>query len=198
MIGLTGSIAMGKTTVARMFADEGVPVFDSDAAVHDLYRGAAVQPIEACFPNVTIDGRIDRVRLAARVIGAPAALRQLEAIVHPLVESARRKFVSAERTMLRKMLILDVPLLFETAGEQAVDLVIVVTAPARIQRARALSRGGMTSERLDEIIKRQMPDFEKRRRAHFLVDTSVSLESTRQQVRDFVQAASGMSRGSAN
>jgi dephospho-CoA kinase len=195
MIGLTGSIAMGKTTVARMFADEGVPVFDSDAAVHELYRGAAVAPVEASFPNVTIEGRIDRVRLASRVMGDPAALRRLEAIVHPLVESARRKFISAQRLSARNMLVLDVPLLLETGGDAAVDLVVVVTAPADIQRARALSRSGMTGERFDEIMKRQMPDSEKRRRAHFLVDTSASLESTRQQVRDFVQAVSAMIHG---
>jgi dephospho-CoA kinase len=195
IIGLTGSIAMGKTTVARMFADEGVPVFDSDSAVHELYRGAAVEPVEACFPNVTVDGRIDRVRLASRVIGDPAALRKLESIVHPLVESARHRFISAARSSFRNMLVMDVPLLFETAGDAAVDLVVVVTAPAAIQRARALSRSGMTGERFDEIVQRQTPDIEKRRRAHFLVDTSASVETTRQQVRDFVQAVSGMSRG---
>lgn len=177
VLGLTGSIAMGKSTTAAMFRAAGVPVHDADAAVHALYGGAAVAPVEAAFPGVAVDGRIDRERLAARVVGDAEALRRLEAIVHPLVREAERDFLVRAAGAGARVAVLDVPLLLETGGDSRVDAVVVVTAPAEVQRARALARPGMTEARLAAILARQTPDAEKRRRAHFIVDTSHGLEA---------------------
>ena len=183
---------MGKTTVARMFADEGVPVFDSDATVHELYRGTAVKAVEACFPNTSVDGQIDRNLLASRVLQDPFALRQLEGIVHPLVEDARREFIARERSALRSIIVLDIPLLFESGADDIVDLVVVVSAPMDIQRGRAMARDNMTPLRFEEIIKRQVSNIDKRLRAQYIVDTSTIPDVTRQQVRDVVRSLSAI------
>ena len=192
VLGLTGSIAMGKSTTAGLFRAAGVPVHDADAAVHALYGGAAVAPVEAAFPGVAVDGRIDRERLAARVVGDPAALVRLEAIVHPLVRAAEAEFLARAASAGARRVVLDVPLLFETGGEARVDLTVVVTAPAEVQHERAMARPGMTEARLAAILARQMPDAEKRRRAHFLIDTSHGLEAARRAVAGILRAVAQM------
>ena len=183
VLGLTGSIGMGKTTTARFFADEGVPVLDADAVVHQLYDGEAVAAIERAFPGTSRDGRIDREELSRRVVGNPEALKQLEAIVHPLVRAAQASFLADAERSGAPVAVLDVPLLFETGGERRVDAVVVVSAPADVQRARTLDRAGMTAEKFEALLQKQMPDDEKRRRADFVVDTSQSFDSARAQVR---------------
>lgn len=185
VIGLTGSIGMGKTTVARMFAEEGAPCFDSDAAVHALYApgGAAVAPVDAAFPGVAGEQGIDREALSARVVGDADALKRLEAIVHPLVRQAQAEFLQKQRDLGARYVVLDIPLLFESGGGQFVDKIVVVSAPADIQRARVLARPGMTAEKLEAILARQTPDSEKRARADFVIDTGGSFEATRAQVR---------------
>lgn len=183
VLGLTGSIGMGKTTTARFFADEGVPVLDADAVVHQLYDGEAVAAIEKAFPGTSRDGRIDREELSRRVVGNPEALKQLEAIVHPLVRAAQARFLADAERSGAPVAVLDVPLLFETGGERRVDAVVVVSAPADVQRARTLDRAGMTAEKFEALLQKQMPDDEKRRRADFVVDTSQSFDSARAQVR---------------
>jgi dephospho-CoA kinase len=183
VLGLTGSIGMGKTTTARFFADEGVPVLDADAVVHQLYDGEAVAAIEKAFPGTSRDGRIDRDELSRRVVGNPEALKQLEAIVHPLVRAAQARFLADAKRSGAPVAVLDVPLLFETGGDRRVDAVIVVSAPAEVQRARTLDRAGMTAEKFEALLQKQMPDDEKRRRADFVVDTSQSFDSARVQVR---------------
>jgi dephospho-CoA kinase len=183
VLGLTGSLGMGKSTTARFFAEEGVPVHDADAAVHRLYAGDAVAPVEAAFPGTTSDGTIDREKLAARVVGDPAALKRLEAIVHPLVRREEERFLAAARKNGAKVAVLDIPLLFETGGDQRVDAVVVVTAPAEVQRARAFERPGMSEEKFAALLAKQLPDAEKRRRADFVVDTSQGFDSARAQVR---------------
>jgi dephospho-CoA kinase len=183
VLGLTGSIGMGKSTTARFFADEGVPVLDADAVVHRLYENEAVAPIERAFPGTSKDGRIDRDELSRRVVGNPAALGQLEAIVHPLVREAQVRFLTEAERLGAAVAVLDVPLLFETGGDARVDVVVVVTAPADMQRARVFERPGMTPEKLDALLAKQVPDAEKRRRADFVVDTSGGFDSTRAQVR---------------
>ncbi|HSR78856.1 MAG TPA: dephospho-CoA kinase [Xanthobacteraceae bacterium] len=183
VLGLTGSIGMGKTTTARFFADEGVPVLDADAVVHQLYDGEAVAAIETAFPGTSRDGRIDREELSRRVVGNLEALKQLEAIVHPLVRAAQARFLADAERSGAPVAVLDVPLLFETGGERRVDAVVVVSAPADVQRARTLDRAGMTAEKFEALLQKQMPDDEKRRRADFVVDTSQSLDSARAQVR---------------
>jgi dephospho-CoA kinase len=188
VIGLTGSIGMGKSTTAQMFRDEGVPVHDADETVHRLYRGAAVGPVEAAFPGVTENGAIDRDRLAKRVLGDSAALRRLESIVHPLVRAESERFLAENREAGTDMVVLDIPLLFETAGEGRVDRIVVVSAPADIQRARVVGRPGMTEEKFAAILAKQVPDAEKRRRADFIVDTSSDFDSARRQVREIVAA----------
>jgi dephospho-CoA kinase len=189
VLGLTGSIGMGKTTVARFFEDAGVPVHHADAVVHRLYEGEAVGPIEAAFPGTTVDGRVDRTRLAERVLHDPQALRRLESIVHPLVRAEEEKFlVNAEATGAA-LAVLDIPLLFETGGADRFDAVVVVSAPEEAQRQRVLDRPGMTEAKFLAIIAKQMPDAEKRRRADFVVDTSQSLDFTRDQVRAIVESA---------
>jgi dephospho-CoA kinase len=177
ILGLTGSIGMGKTTTAKMFAARGVPVHDADAAVHRLYRGAAVAPIEAAFPGATGDATVDRVRLAAKIVDDPAALARLEAIVHPLVRESEAAFLARMRAEARRIVLLDIPLLFETHSENRVDAIIVVTAPPEVQRARVMARPGMTEERFATLLQRQTPDAEKRRGAHFLVDSSLGMEA---------------------
>jgi dephospho-CoA kinase len=187
ILGLTGSIGMGKSTTAQLFAEAGVPVHDSDAAVHRLYEGEAVGAIEAAFPGTTANGRVDRQKLGAVVVNDPVALKRLEGIVHPLVRQSEAKFLEAARARGEKIVLLDIPLLYETGGDQRVDAVVVVTAPAEMQRKRVLTRPGMTPEKLDALLAMQVPDAEKRRRADFIVDSGGGLESAREQVRDVLR-----------
>lgn len=186
VLGLTGSIGMGKSTTARMFEEEGVPVHDSDATVHALYRGAAVEPIRARFPAAVVDDAVDREKLAAEVLGKPDALRELEKIVHPLVRAETEAFLRKHREAGTKIVVLDIPLLFETHGEGRVDRIVVVSAPAEVQRERVLARPGMTVEKFEAILKRQVPDAEKRARADFVVDTGKGMDAARAQVRDII------------
>jgi dephospho-CoA kinase len=188
ILGLTGSIGMGKSTTASFFAEAGVPVHDSDAAVHRLYQGDAVVPVEAAFPGSAVDGKIDRTKLAAQLIGKPDAIKRLEAIVHPLVRAATQRFVQGQAAKGARVILLDIPLLFETAGEKNVDAIVVVSSPPEVQRERVLARPGMTAEKLDALLARQMPDAEKRARAHFVVDTSRSFDSARAQVHGILRA----------
>jgi dephospho-CoA kinase len=192
ILGLTGSIGMGKSTTANFFREAGVPVHDSDAVVHKLYEGDAVAPVEAAFPGVTVDGRIDRAKLGEKLVGNPEAIKRLEGIVHPLVRAVSERFVAEQRARGARMIALDIPLLFETGGEKRVDAVVVVSAPAEVQRARVLSRPGMTAEKLDALLKRQMSDAEKRARAHFIVDSSRSFDSARAQVHAIVRAVAAL------
>jgi len=182
VLGLTGSIAMGKSTTARLFAEEGVPVHDADATVHWLYENEAVAAIEAAFPGTTQDGKVNRGLLGERVVNDPAALKQLESIVHPLVRAAEQDFLRKAGAAGAAVAVLDIPLLFETGGADRVDGVAVVTAPAEVQRARVLERG-VTPEKYEALLARQMPDAEKRRRADFIVDSSQGIEPAREQVR---------------
>ena len=191
ILGLTGSVGMGKSTTAKFFAEEGVPVHDADAAVHRLYEGEAVAPIEAAFPGTTANGKVDRDKLAAAVVGDVDSLKRLEAIVHPLVRAAEQKFLAGAEASGAKIAVLDIPLLYETGGESRCDAVVVVTAPEQVQRARVLARG-TSEERLAGILARQMPDAEKRRRADFVVDTSVGFEGARAQVRDILARVANM------
>jgi dephospho-CoA kinase len=190
VIGLTGSIGMGKSTTAGMFREAGVPVYDADAAVHDLYDrgGAAVGPVGEAFPGVVKDGRVDREELRKRVLGQPDELKRLNAIVHPLVGGDRVQFFEKAKADGADMVVLDVPLLFETGGHANMDAVVVVTAPPEMQRERVLARPGMSPERLDAILAQQMADAEKRARAHFVVDTSQGLEPARAQVAQIIAA----------
>jgi dephospho-CoA kinase len=188
ILGLTGSIGMGKSTTASSFAEAGVPVHDSDAVVHRLYEGEAVVPVEAAFPGVAVDGKFDRAKLAAQLIGKPEAIKRLEAIVHPLVRAATQRFVQEQAAKAARVILLDIPLLFETGGEKNVDAIVVVSSPPDVQRARVLARSGMTAEKLDALLKRQMPDAEKRARAHFVVDTPRSFDSARAQVHGILRA----------
>jgi dephospho-CoA kinase len=192
VLGLTGSLGMGKSTTARFFAEEGVPVHDADAVVHRLYEGEAAAAIEAAFPGTTTAGKVDREKLAARVLGDVGALTRLEAIVHPLVQEAERRLLAEAEARGEKVAVLDIPLLFETGGEERVDAVVVVSAPADVQRARTLERPGMTVDKLDAILARQMPDHEKRRRANFVVDTSRGFEAARAKVRAILDAVATM------
>jgi dephospho-CoA kinase len=194
ILGLTGSIGMGKSTTSGFFREAGVPVHDSDAVVHRLYEGEAVAPVEAAFPGVTVDGRIDRTKLAAKLVGDPDAIKRLEAIVHPLVRSATQRFVDAQNARGARVVVLDIPLLFETGGDARVDAVVVVSAPAAVQRARVLERPGMTAEKFEAILSQQMPDAEKRRRADYVVDTSQGSEAARAQVRAVLAAVATMPR----
>jgi dephospho-CoA kinase len=194
IIGLTGSLGMGKSVTAKMFADEGVPVHDSDAVVHRLYAGEAAAAIEQAFPGATSGGIVDRARLAAQVIGDDAALGRLEAIVHPLVRAASESFLAGAQTRGDGVVVLDIPLLFETAQEGRCDAVVVVSAAAEIQHARALERPGMTEQKFQAILAKQMPDAEKRRRADFVVDSSRGFDHARTQVRDILRAVAKMPR----
>jgi dephospho-CoA kinase len=191
VLGLTGSIGMGKTTTAAMFRAEGVEVHDSDAAVHALYHGQAVPLIEAAFPGTTRGGTVDRALLAAIVLEDPAALARLEAIVHPLVAASRDAFLAEARKKSVGLVVVDVPLLFETGTDRTVDAVVLVTASEAVQKERVSKRAGMTPERLAGILARQMPDSEKRTRAHFIIDTGGELDATRRQVRGVLRALAG-------
>ncbi len=190
-LGLTGSIGMGKSTVAAMFADEGVPVFDADAEVHKLQGpgGRLVAAIEAAFPGTTGAQGVDRAALREAVFDDPAALKRLEAIVHPAVAEERRRFLDANRD--RPLVVLDVPLLFEAGGWRQVDKIAVVSAPAEVQRARVLARPGMTPERFESILAKQMPDGEKRERADLVIPTGGSLDATRAAVRAVIACLAG-------
>jgi dephospho-CoA kinase len=192
VLGLTGSMGMGKSTTAKFFAGEGVPVHDADAAVHRLYEGAAVAPIEAAFPGVTDGGKVDRAKLSARIAGDPAALKKLEAIVHPLVRATEQDFLVAAEKSGAPVAVLDIPLLYETGGESRCDAVVVVSAPADVQRARVFERPGMTDEKYAALSARQMPDADKRRRADFVVDSSRGLDAAQAQVRDILKAVATM------
>jgi dephospho-CoA kinase len=189
LLGLTGSIGMGKSTTAKLFAEAGVPVYDADAAVHMLYEGEAVPTIEAAFPGTTTDGKVDRNKLSARVVHDSAAIKQLEQIVHPMLGASRQKFLDEAERSGAPVAVVDVPLLFETGGEKRVDAVVVVTTTPEIQRQRILARDNMTSEKLDAILARQLPDAEKRRRADFVVDTSHGLDPVRTRIRDILTEA---------
>jgi dephospho-CoA kinase len=191
ILGLTGSIGMGKTTAAQHFRRMGVPVFDADRAVAKLYRAEAAPLIEAAFPGTVQDGTVDRDRLANVVLSDPEAIRDLEAIVHPLVREAEQGFMREWAQRGARLAVLDIPLLFETKGERRCDAVLVVSAPAAVQRQRVLARAGMTEDRLEAILQRQMPDAEKRRRAHFVIDTSRSHAAARRQVEAVIRALAG-------
>lgn len=188
VLGLTGSIGMGKSVTSSLFAAEGVRVHGADAAVHKLYESTAVTIVEQAFPGVTVDGKIDRARLAAHVLGDAQALKRLESLVHPLVRAAEAEFLAGARAAGARIAVLDVPLLLETGGERRVDAVIVVTAPQAVQRSRVLARPGMTAERFEAILAKQMPDADKRRHAHFVVDSSRGLDSAGAQVRGILRA----------
>jgi dephospho-CoA kinase len=192
ILGLTGSIGMGKSTTARFFREAGVPVHDSDAVVHRLYAGEAVAPVEAAFPGSVVDGKVDRAKLSEKLIGDLSAIKRLEAIVHPLVRAVSQRFMQQQAARGARVIVLDVPLLFETGGEKNVDAVVVVSAPAEVQRARVLSRPGITTERLDALLARQMPDAQKRARAHFVVDSSRSFDSARAQVHAILRAIAAL------
>jgi dephospho-CoA kinase len=194
VLGVTGSLAMGKSTVAAMFAELGAAVWNADAAVHALYAGAAVEPIGAAFPGAVRDGKVDRVALGARVAGDPAALAKLEAIVHPLVHAMEDEFRARAAASGRRVIVLDIPLLLETGGERRCDVVIVVSASAAIQQQRIAQRD-MDLARAAALIARQMSDADKRLRAHFIVDTSGALEATHIQVRDVMRALAGRAAG---
>lgn len=192
VLGLTGSIGMGKSTAAGFFAEEGAPVYDADAAVHALYAGAAAPAIEAAFPGTTVEGQVDRDRLAARVLGHPAALKRLEAIVHPLVRREEERFLAAAEAAGAKVAVLDIPLLFETGGDKRCDAVVVVSAPPDVQRERVMARRGVSEERFNTLLGKQMPDAEKRARADFIVDTAQDFDSTRAQIRAILRAAESL------
>jgi len=194
VLGLTGSIGMGKSTTANLFAEAGVPVYDADATVHTVYEGEAAPAIEAAFPGTTADGKVDRAKLSARVVHDAAALRQLEQIVHPMLRAYHQKFLEDAERSGAPVAVVDVPLLFETGGEKRVDAVVVVTTSPENQRERILARGTMTGEALDAILARQMPDDEKRRRADFVVDTSHGLDPVRARIRDILAEAAKMPR----
>jgi dephospho-CoA kinase len=200
LVGLTGSIGMGKTATARLFAELGIPVYDADAAVHRLYEpgGAAVPEIAKAFPGCVVNGRVDRAALAKAVAAEPHGLQRLEAIAHPLVAEEQRAFQDKAAAERAEMVVLDVPLLFETGGHSRMDAVVVVTAPANVQRARVLDRPGMTEEKLDHILSRQMPDAEKRAQAHFVVETDKGFAHARAQVKDIVAALHARRRKEQN
>ena len=191
VLGLTGSIGMGKSTTAKIFVEEGIPVHDSDEAVHRLYAGKAAPLIEAAFPGTVRDGVVDREILGRHVIGNAAAMKRLEQIIHPLVRAGADAFLDRARDAGAPVAVLDIPLLFETGGRGRVDKVVVVTAPADVQRERVLARPGMTVEKFEAILARQVPDAEKRRLADFVVETGHGLEAARAQVRDIIAELTG-------
>jgi dephospho-CoA kinase len=194
ILGLTGSIGMGKSTTAKLFAEAGVPVYDADAAVHKIYEGEAAPAIEAAFPGTTAGGKVDRVKLSAQVLHNPAAIKQLEQIVHPMLGASRQKFLDDAERSGAPVAVVDVPLLFETGGENRVDAVVVVTTSPEAQRERILARDNMTGEKLDAILARQLPDAEKRKRADFVVDTSHGLDPVRARIRDILAEVVKMPR----
>jgi dephospho-CoA kinase len=192
ILGLTGSIGMGKSTTAQLFAEAGVPVYDADATVHSLYESEAVPAIEAAFPGTTANGKVDRNKLSARVVHDPAAMKRLEGIVHPMLGASRQKFLREAEQSGAPVAVVDVPLLYETGGEKRVDAVVVVTTTLEIQHQRILARDNMTGEKLDAILARQLPDAEKRKRADFVVDTSHGLDAVRTRIRDILAEAAKM------
>jgi dephospho-CoA kinase len=189
---LTGSLGMGKSRTAQFFAEQGVAVYDADAVVHELYASEAVPLIDRAFPGAVVDGKVDREKLAALVLGDDAALARLEAIVHPLVAARREKFLADAGANNAKAVLLDIPLLFETRGERVCDAVVVVSAPADMQRQRAFERPGMTEEKFTALLAKQLPDAEKRQHADFVVDTSQSFDHARAQVRDILRLIATM------
>ncbi len=192
ILGLTGSIGMGKSTTAKLFAEAGVPIYDADATVHRIYQGEAAPAIETAFPGTTVDGKVDRAKLSAKVLHDPAAIKRLEQIVHPMLGASRQKFLDDAEASGASVVVMDIPLLFETGGEKRVDAVVVVTTSPEAQRERIMARGTMTSEALDAILARQLPDTEKRRRADFVVDTSHGLDPVRERIRDILQQVARM------
>jgi dephospho-CoA kinase len=188
ILGLTGSIGMGKSTTAKLFLEAGVPVYDADAAVHKIYEAEAAPAVEAAFPGTTVDGKVDRARLSARVVQDPAAIKRLEQIVHPMLGASRQKFLAQAEQSGAPVVVMDIPLLYETGGEKRVDAVVVVSTAPETQRERILARGTMTPEALGAILARQLPDAEKRKRADFVVDTSHGLEPVRAAIRDILAA----------
>ena len=185
-IGLTGSIGMGKSTSAKLFAEAGIPVNDSDAVVHDLYSNEAVPLVEAAFPGSTRDGMVDRQELGRQLSGDPSGFKRLEAIVHPLVRERERLFLKRQRQAGVDMVVLDIPLLFETGADKRVDKIVVVSCDPQIQRQRVLARPGMTEEKFDMILSRQTPDAEKRARADYVIDTGRSIDAAREQVKEII------------
>jgi dephospho-CoA kinase len=194
ILGLTGSIGMGKSTTAKLFTEAGVPVYDADATVHMIYEGEAAPAIEAAFPGTTVNGKVDRTKLSPQVVHDAAAMQRLEQIVHPMLRSHHQKFLDDAERAGAPVAVVDVPLLFETGGEKRVDAVVVVTTSPENQRQRILARDNMTAEKLDAILARQLPDAEKRKRADFIVDTSHGLDPVRSQIRDILDAAAKMPR----
>ena len=194
VLGLTGSIGMGKSTTAKLFAEAGVPVYDADATVHLIYEGEAAPLIEAAFPGTTVDGKVDRAKLSAQVVGNDVAMKQLEQIVHPLLGAYHRKFLDDAERAGAPVAVVDVPLLYETGGEKRVDAVVVVTTDPEQQRKRILARDNMTPEKLDAILARQLPDADKRKRADFVVDTSHGLEPVRIRIAEILREAATMPR----
>jgi dephospho-CoA kinase len=197
VLGLTGSIGMGKSTTAKMFAEAGVPVHDSDEAVHRLYAGTAAPLVEAAFPGTTDAGVVNRAKLGERVLGDATALKRLEAIIHPLVRADADAFLARNRAAGAPLAVLDIPLLFETGGRVRVDKVIVVTAPAEVQHSRVLARPGMTEEKLASILAKQVPDAEKRRQADFIIDTGQGMDAARAAVAAVIAELSGDKSGKA-
>jgi len=194
ILGLTGSIGMGKSTTAKLFAEAGVPVYDADATVHMIYEGEAAPAIEAAFPGTTSGGKVDRAKLSAQVVHDADAIRRLEAIVHPMLRAYHQKFLDEAEQSGAPVAVVDVPLLYETGGEKRVDAVVVVTTSPEAQRERILARDNMTAEKLDAILARQLPDAEKRKRADFIVDTSHGLDPVRERIRDILVEAAKMQR----
>jgi dephospho-CoA kinase len=192
LLGLTGSIGMGKSTTASLFEEAGVPVYDADAMVHRIYEGEAAPAIEAAFPGTTVDGKVDRQKLSARVLHDAAAMKRLEGIVHPMLRAHQQAFLDRAERSGAAVAVLDIPLLYETGGESRVDAVAVVTTSPEVQRQRILARPLMTPEKLEAILARQLPDAEKRRRADFVVDTSHGLEPVRRQIRDILDRLATM------
>lgn len=191
VLGLTGSIGMGKSTTAQMFRDAGVPVHDSDETVHRLYAGRAMSLIAEAFPQAVIDGVVDRTRLGAAVLNNPAELKRLEAIIHPLVRAESEAFLQKNREAGTAVVVLDIPLLFETGGEGRVDKIVVVTAPAEVQQERVLARAGMSPEKFEAILAKQVPDEDKRRRADFLINTGQGLQPARRAVDEILSSIRG-------
>ena len=192
ILGLTGSLGMGKSTTAKFFAEEGVPVHDADAAVHRLYAGPAAPLIEAAFPGTTADGAVDREKLARAVLGDAAAIKKLEEIVHPLVRAEEQRFLQGAERGGAAVAVLDIPLLFETGGDKRCDAVVVVSAPAAVQRQRAFERPGMTDEKFKALLAKQTPDAEKRARADFVVDSGKGFDAARAQVREILRQVATM------
>jgi dephospho-CoA kinase len=198
LLGLTGSMGMGKSTTAKLFAEAGVPVYDADATVHKVYESEAVAAIEAAFPGTTSPAGVDRRKLSAAVVNNPEAMKRLETIVHPMLRSHQQTFLADAEASGAPVAVLDVPLLFETGGDKRVDAVVVVTTSPEIQRERILARDDMTPDKLDAILARQMPDADKRARADFLVDTSHGLEPVRDRIEDILAQVAKMPRRRAD